>query len=54
MELFKSIRFGFLTSEDLLKMNSNPIYDLAKSLIVEGLSVKLDPNGAASKNLNII
>jgi len=43
LDLFKSIRFGYLHQDELLSMNANPMYDLAKGLIVEGLSVRLDP-----------
>lgn len=53
-ELFKTIRFGFLHHEDLLRMTSNPVFELAKNFIVEGLSVRLDTyENSKKKNLNI-
>lgn len=52
IELFKAIRYGYLNNESLLKMNSNPIFELAKNFIIEGLSVLLDPQ-YASKHKNI-
>lgn len=42
IELFKSIRYSFLHHEQLLQMTGNPIFELAKNYIVEGLTYKLD------------
>ncbi len=43
VELFKTIRYAYLHHEQLLAMTANPIFELAKNFIVEGLAFKLDP-----------
>jgi hypothetical protein len=35
------VRYSFLDQEELLGLNSNPIFELAKEYVIEGLSVKL-------------
>lgn len=49
VELFKTIRYGYLHHNELLKLTINPNFDLAKNFIVEGLSVRLDSYESASK-----
>lgn len=41
-ELFRSIRFSYLHHEELLKLATDPEFELAKDFIVEGLTYKLD------------
>ena len=53
-ELFKCIRFSYLKHDDLFAMSMNPMFELAKNFIVEGLSVRLDTyENASKKELNI-
>jgi type I site-specific restriction endonuclease len=40
-ELFKTVRYSFLEHEELLKLTANPVFELAKEFVIEGLSVKL-------------
>lgn len=40
-ELFRTVRYSFLEHEELLSLNSNPNFELAKEYVIEGLSVKL-------------
>jgi hypothetical protein len=52
--LFKSVRYSYMKHEDLFAMSSNPVFELAKDYIVEGMSVLLDTTGmSAKKELNI-
>ena len=46
--LMQSIRWQYLSQETLLKLSSDPDFVLAKSLIVQGLAVKLGGPGAIS------
>ena len=41
-ELFKTIRYSFMSHEDLLGLTVNAVFAEAKDFIVEGLSVKLN------------
>jgi len=41
-ELFKTIRYGFLKNDELLALAANPVFELAKNFIVEGLAAKLE------------
>jgi BTB And C-terminal Kelch len=41
-ELFKTIRYSYLHHEQLLQMTMNPMFELAKNFIVEGLTYKID------------
>jgi hypothetical protein len=54
-DLFKAIRYNFLHHEQLLQMTMNPMFELAKNFIVEGLTYKLDAqnNGQIGKELTI-
>ena len=48
------IRYSYLKHDDLFSMSMNPIFELAKNFIVEGLSVRLDSyENAIKKELNI-
>ena len=40
-DLFKTVRYSFLEHEQLLTLTTNPIFELAKEFVIEGLSVKL-------------
>jgi hypothetical protein len=40
-ELFKCIRYSYLHHEKLLQLTSDPLFELAKNFIVEGLTHKL-------------
>lgn len=44
LRIFKSIRWTFMTHEELLKLSMDPDFTLAKSMIMQALSCKLDPN----------
>ena len=44
IEILKAIRWTFITHEELLKLSMDPDFVLAKSMIMQGLSCKLDPN----------
>ena len=46
IEVLKAIRWTFITHEELLKLSMDPDFVLAKSMIMQGLSCKLDPNFA--------
>ena len=41
-QLFQTIRYSYMTHEELIGLTSNPIFELAKDFIVEGLSAKLN------------
>lgn len=41
-ELFKTIRYSFLSHEDLINLTVNKTFESAKDYILEGLSVKLN------------
>jgi hypothetical protein len=43
-ELFKTIRYGYLKNDELLALAANPMFELAKNFIVEGLAAKLEPD----------
>ena len=50
-----SIRWQYLSQETLLKLSSDPDFVLAKSLIVQGLALKLggiDANSSENLRLN--
>ncbi len=51
-DLFRTIRFSFLHHEQLLSMTQNPMFELAKNFIVEGLTYKLGGN-SLGKDLQI-
>ena len=42
-ELFKCVRYSFLTHEDLINLTSNPVFStVAKDYIIEGMSARLN------------
>ena len=41
-ELFKAIRFIYLPHQELLKLSTDPIFEIAKDFILEALAYKLD------------
>ena len=53
-ELFKTIRFAFLTHQELLKCSRDPIFDEAKEYLVEGLTYKIEPEEVLDKEDTII
>ena len=40
--IFKAIRYSFLTHDELLSLMQNPEFALAKEMIMQGLSCKLN------------
>ena len=49
-----SIRWQYLSQETLLKLSSDPDFVLAKSLIVQGLAIKLGgPSAVNPENLKV-
>lgn len=48
-ELFKTVRYGFMSHEDLLSLTANKTFEAAKDFIVEGLSVKLNKHENAKQ-----
>ena len=46
LRIFRAIRWTYMAHEELLKLSMDPDFSLAKSMIMQGLSCKLDPNYA--------
>ena len=46
LRIFRAIRWTYMSHEELLKLSMDPDFSLAKSMIMQGLSCKLDPNYA--------
>lgn len=53
-ELFKTIRYAFISHAELLKCSRDPIFDEAKEYLVEGLTYKIDPEEVFGKEDTII
>lgn len=53
-ELFKTIRFAFLTHQELLKCSRDPIFDEAKDYFIEGLTYKIEPEEVLDKDNTLI
>jgi len=53
-ELFKTIRYAFLTHQELLKCSRDPIFDEAKDFLVEGLTYKIEPEEVLDKDNTLI
>jgi hypothetical protein len=53
-ELYKTIRFAFLTHQELLKWSRDPLFDEAKEYLVEGLTYKIEPEEVLDKENTII
>jgi hypothetical protein len=49
IELFKTVRYSFLSHENLISLTSNKTFELAKDFILEGLSLKLNAFEAGIK-----
>ena len=49
-DLFKCIRYSYLHHEKLLQLTSDPLFELAKNFIVEGLTHKLGAKDGAPIN----
>lgn len=49
-ELFKCIRYSYLHHEKLLQLTADPLFELAKNFIVEGLTHKLGAKDGAPIN----
>jgi hypothetical protein len=49
-ELFKCIRYSYLHHERLLQLTADPLFELAKNFIVEGLTHKLGAKDGAPIN----
>ncbi len=53
-ELFSTIRYSYMSHEDLLVLTADPVFEQAKDFIVEGLSAKLNTfENAIKKELSI-
>ena len=49
IELFKTVRYSFLSHENLINLTSNKTFELAKDFILEGMSLKLNAFEAGIK-----
>lgn len=52
--LFKTIRFAFLTHQELLHASRDPLFHEAKEYLVEGLTYKIDPEEVLGKEETVI
>jgi hypothetical protein len=53
-ELFKAIRYAFLTHQQLLKISKDKLFEEAKEYIVEGLTFKIEPEEVRMKDDTLI
>lgn len=53
-ELLKTIRYAFLTHQELLKCSRDPLFNEAKEYIVEGLTHKIEPEEVEGKDDTLI
>lgn len=53
-ELFKTIRYAFLTHQELLKCSRDPLFNEAKEYVVEGLTFKIEPEEVLDKEDTLI
>lgn len=53
-ELFKTIRYAFLTHQELLKCSKDKVFEEAKEYIVEGLTYKIEPEEVSLKDDTLI
>jgi hypothetical protein len=53
-ELFKAIRYAFLTHQELLKCSKDKVFEEAKEYIVEGLTYKIEPEEVSLKEDTLI
>ena len=49
LELFKTVRYSYLSHENLISLTSNKTFELAKDFVLEGLSLKLNAFEAGIK-----
>jgi hypothetical protein len=42
IDLFKTVRYSYLSHENLISLTNNKTFELAKDFILEGLSLKLN------------
>ena len=52
-KIFKAVRFSYMTHEELLKLMQNPEFVLAKEMVMQGLSCKLN-NYENSNNIDLL
>jgi hypothetical protein len=43
-DLFKYIRYAFLSHPELLRISRDPLFEEAKEYVVEGLTYQIDPS----------
>lgn len=53
-KLFKTIRFAFLTHQELLKCSRDPLFNEAKEFLVEGLTYQIEPEEVIGKEETVI
>ena len=53
-ELFKTVRFAFLTHQELLQASRDPLFHEAKEYLVEGLTYKIEPEEVLGKEETVI
>ena len=53
-ELYKTIRYAFISHAELLKWSRDPLFNEAKEYLVEGLTYKIDPEEVLGKDETII
>lgn len=53
-ELFKTVRFAFLTHQELLHCSRDPLFHEAKEYLVEGLTYKIEPEEVLGKDETVI
>ena len=53
-ELYKAIRYAFLTHQELLKISKDKLFEEAKEYIVEGLTFKIEPEEVSMKDDTLI
>ena len=53
-EIFKTIRYAFISHAELLKCSRDPLFHEAKEYLVEGLTYKIDPGEVFGKDETII
>lgn len=40
--MFRTVRFSYMKHEDLIYLSQNPVFEIAKDYIMEGLSFRLN------------
>ena len=49
IDLFKTVRYSYLSHENLISLTGNKTFELAKDFVLEGLSLKLNAFEAGIK-----